>query len=389
MSENEIRIISFSNRTNKDRKLLKKFVQFHWSHYKNDANYIPLLNYEYLGFKLIGMTGFFEPQNLFFKHAEMVFFMAMQNNQFAGRCNAFINHNYNDHWHEKTGFFGQFETIDDVDVAKALIQAAGEWVKSRGMNKLQGPQPLPVNEATPGLMTLGFDSRPVIYYHYNKPYYEKLILETGLQPVKKVLSWEVPVNDPVDEKLQRVTEKVIERFNIKIESWDQRPFEIRRQEMFEIYNDAWSDNFSFVPFTQEEFFSIVNDMQLVMDKGLFLFLYVHDEPAAFFGGIPNVFEKLKPVCGSRHLEFFRAIKLLLAKNHVKGFRLGYLGVKKKFRRLGLDGVMIWKQKEYSQNRGYEYCDMGWVLEDNVLTHRLVELVNAQVSKEYTIYQKPL
>jgi len=389
MSENEIRIISFSNRTATDRQLLKKFVRFHWSHYKTDVNYIPLLNYEYLGFKLIGMTGFFESQNLFFKHAEMIFFMAMQNNIPVGRCNAFINHNYNRHWQENTGFFGQFESIDSPDIARALIQAAADWVKARGMNQLRGPQPLPVNEATPGLMTQGFDSRPVIYYHYNKPYYENLLLATGLQPVKKVLSWEAPVSDPVDEKLQRVTEKVIERFNIKIETWEQRPLSIRRQEMFEIYNDAWSDNFGFVPFTQEEFFAIVNDMQLVMDKGLFMFIYVHDEPAAFFGGIPNVFEKLAPVCGSRHLELLRAIKLLYARNHVKGFRLGYLGVKKKFRRLGLDGVMIWLQKNYSHKHGYEYCDMGWVLEDNVMTHRLVELVNAKPSKVYTIFQKPL
>lgn len=388
MAHNDLHTISFSNQNKEDRALLKQFVAFHWKHYQNNPQYLPLLNYEYLGFKLLGMTGFLEPRNLFFKHGEMAFFLVKQDDRIVGRCNAFVNHNHNKHWNDKVGFFGQFESIDDQQVANALLTAAQDWLKSRGMEAMRGPQNLPVNEATPGLLTDGFDSRPVIYYHYNYPYYEKLIRNAGFEPVKRVLSWEVPVMNPMEEKLERVGQKVIERFGVKIETWGDRPFKVRRQEMFEIYNDAWSDNFGFVPFTQEEFFAIANDMQLVMDKGLFMFLYVKDEPAAFFGGVPNIFEKMKPIPGLRGCELLRAGKMLLTKGGVKGFRLGYLGVKKKFRRLGLDGVMLWQQKLYSQKKGYQYSDLGWVLEDNILVTRVVEMMQATLSKTYTIFQKP-
>ena len=290
---NNLQILSFSNETKQDKKLLKEFVNFHWEHYKDDPQYIPLLDYEYLGFKLIGIHGFFEPSNLFLKHAEMQFFLALKNDEVVGRCNAFINHNHNKHWNDKVGFFGQFETIYDQEVAGALLKASQDWLQSKGMESIRGPQNLPVNEATPGLLTEGFNSRPVMYYHYNKPYYQKLVQDAGFKPVKRVLSWEVNPQNPMEEKLERIAQMVIKRYKVKIESWGERKLKVRKQEMFEIYNDAWNDNFGFVPFTQEEFYTIIDDMMLIMDKALFMFLYIEDEPAAFFGMVPNIYEKMK------------------------------------------------------------------------------------------------
>lgn len=388
-SKDAIEIISFSNKTSQDRKLLKKFVDVHWKHYQSDPQYIPLLDYEYLGFKLLGIIGFFEPRNLFFKHAEMGFFLALRRNEVVGRCNAFINYNHNKKWNDKVGFFGQFESIDDHEVAETLLDNAERWLQSKGMDTIRGPQNLPVNEATPGLLTEGFNSRPVMYYHYNKPYYENLLLGAGFEPIKRVFSWEVEIMNPMEEKLVRVAEKVIKRFNVTFETWAERPLKDRKREMFEIYNDAWSDNFGFVPFTREEFDRIIDDMLLIMDKDLFLFLYVKGEPAAFFGAVPNITEKMIPISSCRRCELLRAAKMLLSKGRVRGFRVGYLGVKKKFRHLGLDGVMLWQQKIYSQKKGYDYCDMGWVLEDNVMVTRLVDMMRAKPSKTYTIFQKAI
>jgi len=357
--------------------------------YESDPQYVPLLNYEYLGFKLIGIKGFFEPDNLFFKHAEMIFFMAMIDNQIVGRCNAFINYNHNKKWNDNVGFFGQFESIDNSAVAESLISASENWLKKKGMKYIRGPQNLPVNEATPGLMISGFSSRPVMYYHYNKPYYEKLLKNCGFQGIKNVLSWEVAPQRPMEEKLTRVSNKVLKRYNITIEKWGDRPLDVRKKEMCDIYNDAWSDNFGFVPFTEEEFNRIIDDMLLIMDKDLFIFLYVKGEPAGFFGGVPNITEKMVPIKGFSQCELLRALKMLLLKNRTKGFRLGYLGVKKKFRGLGLDGVMLCKQKKYSQDKGYIYCDMGWVLEDNYAVKRVVNFMEAIPSKTYTILQKEI
>jgi len=390
MTTESVQVIEFGNETRQDKKLLQQFVNFHWKHYKHDPQYIPLLKYEYLGFKLIGMTGFFEPRNLFFKHAKMRWFLAKKGGEVAGRLNAFVNTNHNSYWNDNVGFFGQFECIDDQAVADALLNAVARWLKEQGCDQIRGPQNQPINEATPGCMVKGFHSRPVIYYHYNKPYYQNLLENFGMHGIKNILSWEVPVKKEMNEKITRIAEKVVKRYNITFENWDDRPLAERKREMFDIYNDAWGDNFGFVPFTWEEFNAIVDDMLLVMEKKLFLFVYVDGEAAAFFGGVLNIAERLRPFKICPRCDLLRAMKMVLTAKWSKGFRTGYLGVKKKFRRLGLDGVMILKQKQYTIPAGYEYSDLGWVLEDNTLTIKLiVEGMGAQESKIYTIYQKEL
>jgi hypothetical protein len=380
--------LSFGNQSAAERTLLKRFVNFHWDLYRDHPNYVPLLDYEYLGFKLIGMTGFFEPRNLFFKHASMRFFMVQKAGKIVGRCNAFVNTRHNEHWHDKTGFFGQFECIEDQEVATLLLDAAASWLKEQGMTSVRGPQNLPVNDATPGFLSKGFQSRPVMYYHYNMPYYNDMVQQYGFEAVKRVRSWEVVPQNPMEPKLERLSQKIIDRYEVTIEAWDDRSLDIRKKEMLEIYNAAWNDNFGFVPFTQEEFDQIIDDMLMIMDKELFIFLYVKGEAAAFFGGVPNVAELLPRVGTLRHVELLRAIKMLMGARKTKGFRLGYLGVKPEYRRLGLDGVMLWKQKLYSRTK-YSYCDMGWVLEDNLMTIRLIEMMGAEDSKTYTIYEKQL
>jgi hypothetical protein len=368
---------------------LKQFIDFHWKHYKTDPQYIPLFDYEYLGMKLFGIRGIFEPDNLFYKHAEIIFFLAYKQDKIVGRCFAFTNSHHNQHWKDKVGFFGEFESINDTEVGNALLKAAESWLKQKAMDTIRGPQNLAVNEATPGLLTEGFDSRPVVHYHYNKPYYNDLFTSAGFKPIKKVFSWEVPVMSPMEEKLERVSKMAIERYKITFEPWGQRSFEERKNEMFEVYNEAWNDNFGFVPFTKEEFFAIIEDMKLIMDKNLSLFAYVKGDLAAFFGGVPNIAEKMKPIPIVRRCEFLRLMRMFLTRRSIRGFRLGYLGVKKKYRHLGLDGLMVWKQKIYSQQKKYEYCDIGWVLEDNAAAFHMLGFMKSKLSKIYTTYQKPI
>ncbi|RKX77559.1 MAG: hypothetical protein DRP87_08780 [Spirochaetes bacterium] len=391
MKKSDIRIIQFFNKSRNDKKLLKRFVKFHRELYRNNPHYVPLLDYEYLGFKLLGITGFFEPDNLFYKHAEITFFLAVdRDDQMLGRCCAFVNHRHNSHWGDGVGFFGHFESIDDPAVAEALINSSQEWLKEKGMDTIRGPQNLPVNEATPGLMTDGFDTRPIVYYHYNEPYYENLLIKCGLNPVKRVFSWEVPVMTPMEEKLERVANLVMKRKKVTVESWGQRSLDTRKEEMLSIYNDAWENNFGFVPFLKEEFDKIIDDMLLVMDKNLFVFVYVDGEPAGFFGGVPNIFECMQIGSFISKIELLRALKVILGAKRVKGFRFGYLGVKKKFRHMALDGVLIWYQKKYSQARGYRYCDIGWVLDDNDIVINTVKMMkDVKLSKTYTIFEKPI
>lgn len=383
-------IVSFGYRSAADRRQLKRFVAFHWAHYRGDPRYVPLLDYEYLGSRLLGITGFFEARNQFFSHGDARFFLAMRDGAIVGRCNAFVNHHHNAHVKDTTGFFGNFECVDDAQTAGALFAAAESWVRARGMTSIRGPQNFPINEATPGFLIEGFDSRPVVYYHFNKPYYASLARACGYSPVMHYLSWECAVQDcRLKPAFGAACEKIVNRSDITIEHWKDRPFATRRQEMFEVYNDAWNDNFGFVPFTQAEFFKIVDDMRLIMSSELFLFVYVHGELAAFFGGVPNLCEALATRGRPRGSELARAVRMLLTKSRIRGFRLGYLGVKKQFRRLGLDAVALWHQHLTAQRVGYDYCDLGWVLETNRPVIRMADRFGGVPSKKYALFEKSL
>ena len=383
-------VVSFGYRSADDRRQLKRFVAFHWTHYEGDPRYVPLLDYEYLGSRLLGITGFFEPRNLYFTHGDARFFLALRDGHVVGRCNAFVNDRHNEHTGDRTGFFGNFECVDDEAIARELLGAAEAWVRSRGMTRIRGPQNFPVNEATPGFLVDGFDSRPVVYYHFNKPYYAALARACGYEPVMHYLSWECAVQDGrIDPEFGAACEKVVARSGITIEHWGDRPLAVRRQEMFDVYNDAWHDNFGFVPFTREEFVKIVDDMQLIMKRELFLFVYVRGELAAFFGGVPNLFEVLSTGGRMSRSELLRAVRLLLTKNRIRGFRLGYLGVKQRFRRLGLDAVALWRQQQVARRLGYDYCDLGWVLETNQLVIRMAARFGAVPSKRYALFEKDL
>ena len=383
-----VKTVSFSN-DKEDQALLRKFTQFGRDHYEGHPNFVPLLDAEHLGSTLLGMIGYFEKKNFFYEHGEARFFLAYKDGKIAGRLVAFVNDDHEKHWKDGVGFFGHFECIEDEDVARDLLEHASAWLRARGKTIIRGPQNFPINESTPGFMVEGFESRPIVYYHYNHPYYADFMRSLGYREREGVRSWEISFPDnQIEEKLGPLAKRIVEKNGIEFEHWGERSIKIRKQEMFEIYNDAWSDNFGFVPFTRKEFDKIVDDMVLILDKKLFVFAYVDGEAAAFFGAVPNIFESLAPRKGFDP-EAFRVARLLLQRKSHQGVRTGYLGVKRQFRKIGLDAVLIWKQNQYAIDRGYHYSDMGWVLESNPLMVRMIERFGGRPSKRYVVFEKSL
>lgn len=386
---NDIRIVQFSNQTREDKKRLKEFVEFHWTLYRDEPRFVPLLDFEFLGMKLLGVIGWFEPHHLFYKHGEISFFMAYRGDDVVGRTCAFVNHHHNQHANDTVGFFGFFESIDDQAVTDALLDAASDFLKSKGMTAIRGPQNFPINEATPGVLINGYDAMPQIYYHYNFPYYPKLFDNYGMHVIKKVVGYDVPVQTPIQERLLRVTERVIKRYDITLETFTKKRFKILREYLFQIYNEAWFDNWGFVPFEKEEFFKNLDDMQLIWDPKMFIFAYVKGEPAGFFGAVPNISERMTPIPGLRRFELLRAAKMLLTKGSIRSFRLGYFGIRPRYRKIGLDAVLLSTAKRYMQEQGYQACDIGWVLEDNELVLRAADFMGGELSRTFAIMQKEI
>ncbi len=221
----------------KIRRDLKQFIKFPWRIYRDYPNWVPPLIVDRL--KLLD-----EKKNPFFKHAEMQLFLAERRDEIAGRIGAIIDHNYIDFHQEKVGFFGFFETVDDLNVAKALVETAKAWLGERGMTKMVGPMN-PSTNGELGLLIEGFQYRPAMFTPYNPPYYATLLEQCGLEKLKDLHCYHLDRKKVLSDKLIRVTEAVRKREKLLIRDVNMKKFDQEVAIVRDIYNRAWSISFAF------------------------------------------------------------------------------------------------------------------------------------------------
>ncbi len=186
----------------------KRFMRFPWDLYRDDPHWIPPLrrNQE----ELVG----FRPHP-FHDDADVQAFLAVRGDQVCGRIVAILNHGHNRRYHEQLGFFGFFETIDDQQVANALLDAVREWFAERGIERMRGPVNPSLNYEV-GLLIDGFDSAPTFMMTYNPPYYAALIEHYGFSKVQDLYAFwgHVEMLKSLDQKLEFVTREATRRFQI-------------------------------------------------------------------------------------------------------------------------------------------------------------------------------
>ena len=192
------------------KKETKDFIKFQWKIYANDPNWVPPLIIERM--ELLD-----KKKNPFFQHSEMQLFMAYKNGEAVGRIAAITNQNHNEFQEDNNGFFGFFESVNDQEVASALVETARNWLKEKGKNGMYGPMNPSTNDEA-GLLIDGFDSPPFVMMCHNPPYYAELLENTGLKKAKDLWAWYLDVgnNYQLPEKLVRVAEKTAKKYGVTI-----------------------------------------------------------------------------------------------------------------------------------------------------------------------------
>ena len=231
--------------TVKTKRDKNRFIKMVWPLYKDYPNWVPPL---LLDRRMILDT----KNNPFYRHAEIELFLAYRNAEIVGRIAAIINHNHNSFHEENIGFFGFFESMNDQNVASALIDKAKEWLKGKGVDAIRGPVNPSTNDDV-GVLIDGFDKTPAIMMPYNPEYYDSLMTGSGLQKVKDLHSYYVEKDQVMSGKLPRVMEKLKQRESFTIRQLNMKDFKAELQRIKTVYNNAWSKNWGFVPMTDEEF----------------------------------------------------------------------------------------------------------------------------------------
>lgn len=370
----------FTVRPVASRRDLRDFIRFPMALYRDDPCFVPHL--------LAERKEFFDPlKNPLFEFTEVGYFLAHNGaGEVVGRVTAHINRRHNQHWNERTGFFGFFESIEDLEVARALMTAAEQWLRQRGMAAIRGPFNFSTNEEC-GFLAEGFGQLPAIMMTYTRRYYLDFMDRLGYTPVKDLLAYEMDSHGIEPEYLEKFSQRGQARTGVTIRTLDLRRFEAEVALAFQVYNDAWEENWGFVPMTDAEFRYAAKSLKLIIDPAVALLAEKDGRPVGFSLALPDINPLLRKLRG--RLLPFGFVRLLLGRRRVDKVRVIVLGVVEEYRRRGIDVLLYHTTFRNGLPRGYTKCEMSWVLEENKLMRRALERMGGQQTKRYRIYQKSL
>lgn len=355
------------------------FIKFPRAVYAHDPQWIPPL--------VLERKRFLNPRNNpFFQHARVQLFLARRQGQVVGRIAAVINQAHNQHHNEQAGFFGLFECLPDAEAAAvALLQAVAAWVRERGATFLRGPVNLSTNELDCGLLVGGFDSPPVFHSSYNPPYYETFIQAGGFAVCKDLLAFLRYCNPPPPPRLQHVIRRLQERRKVTLRTIDMRNFAAEVAHITAVYNDAWRDNWGFVPISDAEAHHLATSLRLAVMPKLTILAEIERQPVGCFVAIPDLNQALRHLRG--RLTPWGLLRFFYARRRIDTVRVAMMGVKQRYQRLGIDLLMLAEAWQQASTLNIRRGELAWVLEDNEPMVRALQEVEAQPYKRYRLYQK--
>lgn len=351
--------------------------------YRDDPNFVRPLDFD--------LKQRLSKKNPFFDHAEATTFTAYKNGWCVGRASAQIDRGHLERYKDDVGFFGFLDTVDDPEVAKALLDAAAKWLSRRGMKKMRGPLSLNINEEM-GCLIEGFDTPPMILMPHHRPYQGGLIEQAGLAKVKDVFAWRYTVGN-VPKRAEKAMADVDAMPEVKLRHVDKGNVERDVRIIMDVFNDAWSDNWGFVALTEAELTKMASELKPILMPELTYIAEIDGSPAAVALALPNVNELI----GDLHGKLFPlGLPKLLYRLKVKGpksARLIILGIRKKYRgvkKYGALSTCLYAKMHHSAEKvGVTWGELSWTLEDNAAVNVGIKFMGGEIYKKYRVYERDL
>ncbi|MGB3721936.1 MAG: N-acetyltransferase [Pacificimonas sp.] len=365
----------------------KAFVDLPFRLHADDPAWRPPLKSEVLA--LIGGAA----SNPWFLHARAAFWLAYRGKEVVGRISAQIDDLVLEHMGAGTGQWGMFECVDDQAIADALFTVARDWLSGEGMTRMLGPFSLSIWDE-PGLLVQGHDIPPTVMMGHHPPYYERLVTNAGYKPVKDLLTYELPIAEGFTDGFNRIVKVAEKNQKLVIRRVDKSKFDEEAALILDILNDAWSDNWGFVPLTDEEVAYVGKKLKPIVFEDLIRIAEVDGEPVGFMMTLPDINELTADLNGK--LFPFGWAKLLwrLRKPKVSRMRVPLMGVRKSHQSGRLASFMAILMIEYIRRDSVDDFqavtgEFGWVLDDNKGMVAIAEVIDGKVSKIYRIYEQAL
>jgi GNAT superfamily N-acetyltransferase len=370
---------------------IKEFVAFHWKHYAGNPHWVPQLNADLLGNKLLGLKGLLTPEHPYHRTATVTHFMAHRDGEPVGRVSVAINDRFNDYYDMKVAFFGFFEVVEDYAAAEALLAAARDWAKAHGATVLRGPGEYGnATHERQACLIDGFDADVYVEHTYNPPYYREFIERFGFAKAMDYHAYMIDLTKPITDRLARVATAVRERNNLTTRPVDMSRFDEDVRLVVDIYNQAWAKNWGFLPITDWEVDALVETLKPIIDPGLIRFAYYQGEPIAVLGAFPDPNKLLQPQWKwYGDSDYVRLARMFAGRRKIDRIRLIFFGIVPGYRRLGADALLFEEVHAHTNAKGYHDCDVSLLLEVNDLVIRASEFMGGERYKTWRIWDLPL
>jgi len=369
------------------RKQVKLFLGIPYKLYKADSNWRAPLRFE--------RAAQINPKkNPAAKPITYQFFLAYKDGELLGRIAAFLNAAHDAHYQDNAGFFGYFDCAPDSQIASALLEAVEDWVKSQGRDKIFGPAQWSVNEEC-GLLIDGFYTPPAVMMPYGRPDYQVCVENRGFTKVVDMFAYmsDLHAGYPRSRIIQAMVGYAEKTPSLTWRKLDKNNFLRDIEIAMDIFNDAWSKNWGFIPFTPEQITHMAKEMKPILLVDSFWIGYIDNKPVAYVCMIPDINEAAKGFNG-RLLPFNWAKFVWRLKiRKIKRLRLPLMGLRREWhnKRKGIALTTKICELAYAGGRdnGYTHCELSWILEDNEGMKGICEQAQAVHYKTYRMYEKKL
>ena len=328
----------------------------------------------------------FDPRrNPGYQHARVVPHLAWRDGRVVGRVAAIDDDHHLATHGDGVAFFGFFEAVDD-EAAQALLTEVEAWARALGRSALRGPANPCLNDGA-GLQIDGFELPPFVMMPWNPPSYPGFVEAAGFAKVKDLYAWYVDEERGMGDRLSRLVDRVERRVRPTVRPVDMRRFDDELAILKRVYNEAWEHNWGFVKYTDAEFDHLAAELRLVIDPDIAVIAEVDGEVAGLAIALPDVNQVLRRM-GGRLLPW-GWVHLLRRRHIIDQVRLPILGLMPKYRRTGLELVLIREVWRRGAPKGYRRCECSWILEDNEAMNAGIRATGGYLAKTYRIYQKTL
>lgn len=364
------------------RSALRRFIRVPWFLYADDPLWVPPL--------LLERRQQLCPRNPYFAHAQYCSWIACRGMRPVGRISAQVDALHIERYRDATGFFGMLEAENKAETFGALLDTAERWLRGKGMRRILGPLNLSLNQEA-GLLVEGFDTPPSFMMGHAHPYHGARVEAQGYRKEKDLLAYLVKTDFEWPPVVKKITARAAADITLRPVCLARFSEELKILQT--IFEDAWSQNWGFIPFTAREFAHMGKDIKFLVDREFVQIAEVNGSPAGMIVVLPNLNEAIRDLNG--RLFPFGWMKVLwrLKVRYPASARVPLMGVCRRYQEtlLGpaLAFMLIDAVRTPALQRGIREVEMSWILEDNTRMRAIIESIGGAAYKRYRIYGKEL